>query len=183
MKLHGKRRGRWRKTSAKKVQFEELTKQKGQDNDNVRANCTSQKPVTTIAMGDGDFGLKALGDCARDNYGRLCAIDPSVISIYQVIDSSAGIEWWAGYEGPTACDQETTIHIPSTKPRAEILRDRQTNTMSKARRDYYSTDDEKKELPHRIEQNQPVAFGPHGLSILTPKPPGFSTVGDPDEWI
>ena len=136
MKLQGKRRGRWRKASAKKVQFEESTTQKGQDNDNVRANCTSQKPVTTIPEGDGDIGLMASEDCAREHDGRFWAINPSDISMNQVIDSSAGIEGWAGYEGPKACDQEPTVHIPSTKPPAEILRDRQRKNMIKARRYY-----------------------------------------------
>ena len=135
IKLHGKRKALWRKASVKKVQFEESTTQKDQDNDNVRANCASQKRATTIVMGDGDIGLKALEDCACANYGRCWAIDSSVISMNQVIDSSAGIEGWAGYDEPTAYDQKPTVHIPSTKPRAEIPRDRQKKNMIKARRD------------------------------------------------
>ena len=115
----------------------------------------------------------------RGNYGPFWAIDPSVISINQVIYSSAGIEGWAGDEGPTAYYQETTIHRPSTKPRAEILRDSQRKKIIKARRDYYSSDDGEKELLQKIEQNQPVSSGPNGLSTLTPKPQGLSTVGPP----
>ena len=132
--MQGKRRGRWRKSSAKKVQFEEPATQKGQDSDSVWFNCASQTFVVPTAMGDDDIGLKALEDCARNNYGRFWAIYPSVISFDQVIDSSAGIAGWAGYDWPTAYDQEPTVHIPSTKPRAEIQRDRKKKRMIKARR-------------------------------------------------
>ena len=56
-------------------------------------------------------------------------------------------------------------------------------TEQKARRDYDSSEDGGKQLPDMIGLQQPVSFGPNGLSISTPKPQGLSTVGDPDERI
>ena len=53
----------------------------------------------------------------------------------------------------------------------------------KTRQMEYSSDDEETKLLLKIEQNQPVSFGPNGLSNRTPKPQEFSTVGDSGELI